>query len=289
MATQFHVSHSAIIKGMAGIAGAPYWCANFNVVTALGSCSKYPNLISISELLAATTYAYETGTIDEPSNLRKTKVWLFTGKLDSIVNPGVVEKMREYYSNFIPPQNIIMINNISAEHAWITDQYGSKCSYLGSPFINNCNFDVSGQMLQYFYGKLNPRTNASLSNILPFDQSFYTPVAPSLISMANKGYVYVPTKCESTQSCKLHIFFHGCEMTTEQEGNFVYTHTGLNEWAESNNIIVLYPQIAPSAIIPYNPLGCWDWWGYTSIAYATKIGPQILSVSSMISAITGTL
>jgi len=37
-------------------------------------------------------------------------------------------------------------------------------------------------------------------------------------------------------------------------------HTGYNEVAELNNIILIYPQA--TAIVD-NPLGCWDWWGYT--------------------------
>ena len=37
-------------------------------------------------------------------------------------------------------------------------------------------------------------------------------------------------------------------------------HTGYNEVGELNNIIIIYPQV--TAIID-NPLGCWDWWGYT--------------------------
>ena len=41
--------------------------------------------------------------------------------------------------------------------------------------------------------------------------------------------------------------------------------------ALQNNMIVLYPQ-AISAHLPYNPKGCWDWWGYCGIDYASKPG-----------------
>jgi len=37
-------------------------------------------------------------------------------------------------------------------------------------------------------------------------------------------------------------------------------YTGYNEVAELNNIIIIYPQVI--ALID-NPMGCWDWWGYT--------------------------
>ena len=37
---------------------------------------------------------------------------------------------------------------------------------------------------------------------------------------------------------------------------------GYNEVADLNNIVILYPQ-AKRGSIPYNPNGCFDWWGYT--------------------------
>jgi poly(3-hydroxybutyrate) depolymerase len=36
-------------------------------------------------------------------------------------------------------------------------------------------------------------------------------------------------------------------------------HAGYNRWADTNGIIVLYPQAAASSGIPLNPNGCWDW------------------------------
>lgn len=64
-------------------------------------------------------------------------------------------------------------------------------------------------------------------------------------------------------------------------------HSGLNRWAETNNIIVLYPQTITSDVVPFNPKGCWDWWGYTGLDYATKLAPQVITVANMMKAITG--
>ncbi len=41
-------------------------------------------------------------------------------------------------------------------------------------------------------------------------------------------------------------------------------YTGINEIAEANNMIVLYPQIKKSIVDPVNPNGCFDWWGYST-------------------------
>jgi poly(3-hydroxybutyrate) depolymerase len=58
---------------------------------------------------------------------------------------------------------------------------------------------------------------------------------------------------------------------------------GYNRWAESNGLIVLYPQAikrySPSV---FNPRGCWDWWGYTGATYHTQAGPQIRAVKAML-------
>ena len=36
-----------------------------------------------------------------------------------------------------------------------------------------------------------------------------------------------------------------------------------------------------------NPNGCWDWWGYTGVAYPTKAGPQIAAVRAMLGRLAG--
>jgi hypothetical protein len=37
---------------------------------------------------------------------------------------------------------------------------------------------------------------------------------------------------------------------------------------------------------PSNPLGCWDWWGYTGTNYALKSAPQMAPIMAMVSRLT---
>jgi hypothetical protein len=67
-------------------------------------------------------------------------------------------------------------------------------------------------------------------------------------SLNSFGFVYVPTACANGTLCALHINFHGCQQTTADILNDYPSHVGLNEWAESNNIIILYPQISKSEV-----------------------------------------
>jgi len=182
------------------------------------------------------------------------------------------------------------VSQIPAEHSWVTNNHGNNCSYLGYPYINNCNYDSAGELLKFFYGNLQPRVPTQPSNIFNFSQSLYTPlqVPASTLSFADLGYIYVPKACQSGATCKLHIFFHGCKQGIQNSSDAkIYLLTGFNEWAESNNVIVVYPQVVSSSFVPFNPQGCWDWWGYTGLSYAVKIGPQIWTIDNMIVALTG--
>jgi hypothetical protein len=56
-----------------------------------------------------------------------------------------------------------------------------------------------------------------------------------------------------------------------------------NRWADTNKIIVLYPQTVPSRLPPvYNPRGCRDWWGYDDPNYAKQSGRQMKAVKAMV-------
>jgi poly(3-hydroxybutyrate) depolymerase len=71
----------------------------------------------------------------------------------------------------------------------------------------------------------------------------------------------VDTFMSLTIAAKLHVVLEGCLQNEDKIGDQFYTHAGYNEWAESNNIIILYPQVKSG---PGNPNECWDWWGYTN-------------------------
>ena len=49
---------------------------------------KSPALISVTELVTITYNTAATETIDPPSYLNNDHVYLFSGTLDTVVNPG---------------------------------------------------------------------------------------------------------------------------------------------------------------------------------------------------------
>jgi poly(3-hydroxybutyrate) depolymerase len=80
----------------------------------------------------------------------------------------------------------------------------------------------------------------------------------------------------------VHVVFHGCNQSRKDVGDALTHGTDYADWAETNNIIVLFPQAAPSTL---NPLTCWDWWGYTGLDFYTRNAPQIKAVNAMIEAV----
>jgi poly(3-hydroxybutyrate) depolymerase len=291
MATQVHVSFSKSLLGAGVIAAPPYWCAEFDISIALTACTTQAELIDLKVLIDATLAAAKVNSIDPPENLKQARVFLWSGLKDTVVASSVVQKTWAFYSNWAPASQNVYVNNVPAEHSWVTDTFGQNCAQLGTPYINNCSVDMSGLMLQHLYSNsLQPRGEQIANNLFSFSQEPYVADAWTLklMSMGPVGSIYVPTGCQRGKFCKLIVVFHGCEQGFLEVGDVFVRHSGLNEWAETNDIVVLYPQAIQSNTIPYNPKGCWDWWGYTGADYACKLGAQVATIRNMIRAVAGT-
>ena len=65
-------------------------------------------------------------------------------------------------------------------------------------------------------------------------------------------------------------------------GSVLARQSGFLRHAQSNDLIVLFPQAAASSIAPMNPLACWDWWGYSGSDYLTRAAPQLAAVRAMV-------
>ncbi|MGH8806643.1 MAG: extracellular catalytic domain type 2 short-chain-length polyhydroxyalkanoate depolymerase [Noviherbaspirillum sp.] len=282
MAAQMHFAYSKTIRKGAGIvAGGPVYCSQGNVMIATGPCMADTGSRNLPYLISTINTWSGNGYIDPTSNLAGSKVYLFSGTIDSTVKQPVMNDLKSMYQNYVSSANISYKNNIAAEHALPTDFYGNACSVKGSPYINNCNFDVAGEILKWIYGSLNARNAATLSgSYVNFNQkSFWGNADPTNHGMANDGWAYVPANCAANQPCKLHVAFHGCKQNVATIGDQYYQKTGFNRWADTNNIIVLYPQANVTAA---NPNGCWDWWGYDDVNFPAKSGGQMVAIKTMI-------
>lgn len=275
MAVQLHVAHSATFRQGAGIvAGGPFYCAEGSLVNATGRCMAHNTSIPVSTLVSTTRSWAQAGQLDPVANLQGSKVYLFSGSLDSTVRPAVMNDLLAYYQAFVPAANIVYKKDLAAEHAMVTDDYGSACATKAPPYINDCNFDLAGALLQQLYGPLNARNNGTLGGTFTeFEQTAFV----TGHGMATTGWVYVPQACTAGERCRLHVVLHGCKQNTQDIGQQYVRQTGYNRWADTNRIVVLYPQTSLAATN-----SCWDWWGYDSANYAKKSGPQIAAIKAMV-------
>jgi len=278
------VSFSSQLRGAAIFAGGPYYCAQDSLLDAILDCMTNPFSINLQTLEQDAQNFASNNQVDPLSYLNNQSVYLYSGSLDFVVSQGVVKSLQQMYTDWGVP-NITSQYSIQGTHGFPTNNYGASCLSFGSPFINNCGYDGAGAALTSIFGNLSPIGTQIQSNLFPINQAKFTPngVSPSSISLDNNGYVYVPTACQTRSTvCKLLIALHGCEQYYGAVSDAFTRHTGLNDWAETNNIIILYPQTIASSLNPTNSDGCYDWWGYNEAAYATKGGSQMTTVRNMV-------
>ncbi len=299
MATQFHVAFSSTLVGVGVIAAGPYYCAGSAPATPFleNAMTLCMNPVAgagpdAATLLQKAKVFATLGDIDSLDHLKKAKVYLFSGKADTTVSTKVVNQTAAFYQLAgVAAGNIKYINTLNAGHSIITNNAkDGACLITAAPYINDCHFMQSQDILHHIYGDLQPPSTQLSGTMLTFRQRQFMPtfIQAYFSSMSDEGHAYVPKSCE-TETCKVHIAFHGCEQGEKKIGNLFYTTTGYNELADSNHIIVLYPQVDSRAgfFPPYNPKGCWDFWGYSSLNmfapnFYTRQATQMATVKAML-------
>jgi len=126
MAVQFSVGFSALVKGVGVIAGGPYYCAQGDIgkATALCTCTSlfcgfYPETIDVAALIRTTDENARRGRIDPTFNLAQQRIWLFSGKADSIVPQPVMDALDAYFAHYV---------DAAADHKHIAHMHVFLCS-----------------------------------------------------------------------------------------------------------------------------------------------------------------
>lgn len=292
MAHQFHVAFSSIVRGAGIVAGGPYDCAQDQLVLALYQCMQtYWGAPDPARLFGIARRYAQQDRIDPLDNLKDDRVYIYTGANDDTVTRPVVDSTRRFYLLAgVRAANLEYRDDLPSGHAMITDDFGNTCNSTSPPYIDNCNYDQAGAILNQLYPDLKPPSAQLVGKIIVFDQTEFFPAPTPLpgvpglgggtLSLGDSGYLYVPIACANNDGCRVHVVFHGCKQTPDDIQDTYVRHTGYNRWAENNKIIVLYPEAKHER--GANPDGCWDWWGYSGADYATKTGPQMATVRAML-------
>jgi poly(3-hydroxybutyrate) depolymerase len=293
MAAQLGVAYSSTFQAGFGVfAGGPVDCARAQSYT---TC-MYNQTPSITAPDANVKSWSGTSNEDSAANLANRKIFLWTGSADTTVGPNVMNQLKSQLSTYATAANVSYVTTSGAVHTFPTNFSGSgdnSCSSSVSPYISNCSYDGAGAVLQWIYGTLNaPNTGTLGGTVVSFNQTSFI---ASGNGMDTTGYLYVPGNCASGSTvCKVHVALHGCLQSHGSIGSEFINNTGYNRWADTNNIIVVYPQAiaddtshtTPGNGSLSNPNGCWDWVGWYGSNYDEKPGAQMTAIVKMVNQIT---
>jgi hypothetical protein len=181
--------------------------------------------------------------------LRDDRVWLFSGGKDTVVDSTVMERLAAFYGQWIAPSAIRFVQLPEAGHAMISivDPQANACSSEQTPFINRCGElrrgrrdapatclapcsrqrrPLSGEMLRFDQSAVRRRQSRSTPD-------WQTPLTLS----CRRPATAMPAGYMSS--------FMAVVRRTAQIGRRFVDGAGYNRWADSNRIIVLYPQVQP--------------------------------------------
>lgn len=321
MTVQLHLARSGSFCGAGIIAGGPFRCAESyrsrQLVAAEDAFIENSLYICMSPLTAQTApqprnlaaltrQTAEAGLIDDIVNLADDRLYIFTGSRDDVVYSDVVARTRQFYELLgVKGDNIAYHDSVPAGHSIITDNpEDSVLATNQPPYINNGGFMQSHEILRHIYGELKPPAERAAGRLIRFDQGEFVGADAPWASMSRFGYAYIPSQvvAGAVAEPRVHIALHGCKQgynytdyvngradtaNRPPYGNRYVTTTGYNEIAESNDIIVLYPQAegTDNGRIQ-NPDGCWDWWGYSckdaNALYYSRDAVQIKAIHAML-------
>ena len=284
MAVQMHVAYSSTFHGAAVYAGGPYYCAQDALATAENACMNAVTSTNLSQLESYTDSHASSGAIDSTANLNGQKAYLWSGTQDTTVKQSVMNDLKTYYAHYGVTSTYD--NGYAAAHGWESPYGELACGTATTPYMIDCSgYDSENTWLSLFYGTLAAKNTGTLGgSLIQFDQ---TEFGSSAALMDSTGYVYVPAACAGGQTCRLVVALHGCLQTQASIGTKFITESGIDQWADTNKLIVLYPYAIANSNAG-NPNGCWDWWGYGSANYALKSGPQMTAVKAMVDRVQGT-
>ena len=289
MASQLGYAHSSTFKGVGVFAAGPYMCAGHSHYTAC----MYNAAISSARLatMQADINNWSGTLIDDKANIANQRIFMFVGDSDTTVGPNPMSAVRsQYAANGVSESNLEYVRRAGTAHVFPTDFDASgnnNCGTSTSPFISNCGFDGARAALTRFYGPLDPRNDSPATvNYLEFDQTAFT----TNPGMAPTGWLYVPSDCDAGVTCRLHVALHGCQQGYATIGDRFIRNTGYTRWADTNRIVVLFPQArvdnssrqtTASGSLP-NPNGCFDWIGWYGNDFAQKAGAQVGAIKAMV-------
>jgi len=211
------------------------------------------------------------GKIDPLSDVAKENVYLFSGNEDQTVERPVVEAVRDFLEEVGVPETNINLVEKEGNHAFITEAEQPAASPPS-------RMSATATTIRPRPSSLGSMGRSRTSRPSPKGASSTSTSRPSWPGdgFADEGVGPLPARrkgaAEST-SRSMAAESH------EAVGDDFIKESGFAHLADTNRLIILFPQTKASAI---NPQGCWDWWGYTDLDYLGKDAPQIAAIWALV-------
>ena len=281
MAQQMHIAWSDLISGAGILAGGPFGCADGSLATAMARCiGKTDGQLPVADFAARIRAAAADGRVADPANLADDRVWLFHGAQDTIVAAEVSAAAAALYAEFIPAAQVGRVDDVQAGHSFPARGRGSACTAYVSPYVADCGYDAAGELLNHLFPGLEPPAGDATGEL----REVPLPGAAEA-SLSDTAWLFVPPACTGGEAaCPLHLVLHGCAQSAVSVGTGFIEQSGYLPWAAANGIVLAFPQVVPGAA---NPLGCWDWWGYTGPDYLWRDGAQMKTLAGWLESLAG--
>lgn len=289
MAIQHLFAFSKNVDGAAVVAGSVYGCGALKHGHEHHGSTCYYGGADVEKTIPYVHRHFENGLIDDPRNLRTTPVVVFNGRNDWEVYDEAGHDVVQQLHSFVDQSKLDIRLHTMASHVWSIDHGGCRCgacAIRGQGLccnVNNCHYDLSGDMFQHFYGSLEPRV-AATQRYTWIQQGRYVP--PKTHSWTKPfverwAAVYVPSGCKGKiHSCRVHVHYHGCIKNQWQKRRLWINNLDLNEYGEANGIVILYPQARGSHA---TGKGCWNWgFPQNDVYFDTKRSVQLLMVQNIV-------
>lgn len=318
MAHQIHLAYSDVVRGAGLVAGPPYRCAEYYLgstdyppamttgeMVAINLCTAYyteltllktpyaGGPIAVERLKALTADAAERRKIPPTERLCNGRAMLINGAVDTTVPAHITDATAKLYESLLAGceggagEHLKVLTVPNMPHTMPVDAAAAAGTCpAGPPYIAECDLKGAEAILSYLHPKRDAAKSAEGAakpeNLIAIDQHAAIGATQPKWRMHKTGYVYVPDRCKSGESCALHVALHGCKQNEDQIGEatpegqakpLFARDAGYNDYAERAGIVVLYPQAQQTGLTEGNPNGCWDWWGYNGPGfYATDAG-----------------
>lgn len=283
-AVQLQVAYSATFQGLAFFAGPAYDCAQGSATLAVYACAYDSVPDDVGRLESTASQWAANGLIDPTADLAGKPVFEWHGTLDTVVAAPVADDADTFLSHF--GASVDYVDDVPSGHGWISPVAPEACAASAAPYLDDCGTDPEGAFLSEWLGSVSaPNLGAPAGRLETFNQNTYAPGgSAAAVGLGPSGYEYVPANCADGAPCRLVLALHGCEQNTTDVGSAFIDDSYLNQYADTNSLVVLYPQV--SATDAADPLGCWDWWGYlpNDADYAQKAGAQMTALMNMVAA-----